>query len=241
MQVILRADDTSKECLNVLFRLQTIVFAVLTLASPSLAFAQIGAQSPQPQPTSTAVVDLDHVLDSHPTFMATMESLKAEYQKTMEEFESRRKKLASDASQLNDALAPDSPEFKKKQEMLVGEDSKLRLEVVNKEKEFGERQARLIMDTYNQVVSAVDIAANHYKYDVVVRYSRKQVSKMDPKKPNTVQIGLDREVIFFNPKHDLTDTIVAMLKRDVQPSGTAPSNTGKAPQTATPGNGNARR
>lgn len=223
-----------------LFRLHTALCVILTVASGSLAFAQIGSQSPQPQPTSTAVVDLDHVLDSHPTFMAAMESLKAEYQKTMEEFEARRKKLASDASQLNDALTPDSPEFKKKQEMLVGEDSKLRLEVVNKEKEFGERQARLIMETYNQVVAAVDVAAKHYKYDMVVRYSRKQSSKMDPKKPNTVQIGLDREVIFFNPQHDLTDTIVAMLKRDVQPStGTAGVN--KTPQTATPGNGSVRR
>jgi Skp family chaperone for outer membrane proteins len=186
------------------------------------------------------VVDLDHVLDSHPTFMSTMESLKAEYQKTMEDFEARRKKLASDASQLNDALTPDSPEFKKKQEMLVGEDSKLRLEVVNKEKEFGERQARLIMDTYNQVVSAVDIAAKHYKYDMVVRYSRKQTTKMDPKKPNTVQIGLDREVIYFNSQHDLTDTIVAMLKRDVQ-STPASASAAKGPQTATPGNGALRR
>jgi Skp family chaperone for outer membrane proteins len=221
--------------LKVLFRLRTAFCVILTVASSSLAFAQIGSQTPQPQPTATAVVDLDHILDSHPSFMATMESLKAEYQKTMEDFEARRKKLASDASQLNDALTPDSPEFKKKQEMLVGEDSKLRLEVVNKEKEFGERQARLIMDTYNQVVMAVDLAAKHYKYDMVVRYSRKQATKMDPKKPNTVQIGLDREVIYFDPKHDLTDTIVAMLKRDVQPAagGATPS---RPPQTANPGN-----
>jgi len=240
MQVNLRAGDTSKECSNVLFRLRIAVFVVCTLTSSSLAFAQIGSQAPQPQPTSTAVVDLDHVLDSHPSFMATMESLKAEYQKTMEDFEARRKKLASDASQLNDALAPDSPEFKKKQEMLVGEDSKLRLEVVNKEKEFGERQARLIMDTYNQVVTAVDVAAKHYKYDMVVRYSRKQATKMDPKKPNTVQIGLDREVIFFNPQHDLTDTIVAMLKRDIQPDPAA-TGVGKPAQTANPGNGPVRR
>jgi Skp family chaperone for outer membrane proteins len=240
MQVNPRAGDTSKECSNVLFRLRTAVFVVFAVASSSLGFAQIGSQAPQPQPTSTAVVDLDHVLDSHPTFIASMEALKAEFQKTMEDFEARRKKLASDASQLNDALAPDSPEFKKKQETLVGEDSKLRLEVVNKEKEFGERQARLVMDTYNQVVTAVDVAAKHYKYDMVVRYSRKQNTKMDPKKPNTVQIGLDREVIFFNPQHDLTDTIVAMLKRDIQ-AAPAATGAGKPAQTANPGNGPVRR
>jgi Skp family chaperone for outer membrane proteins len=241
MQVNLRAGntsagDTSKECSKVPFRIRTAAFIGFALVHGSFAMAQIGSQTPQPQPTSTAVVDLDHILDSHPSFMAQMEGLKAEYQKAMEDFEGRRKKLAADATQLNDALTPDSPEFKKKQETLVGEDSKLRLEVVNKEKEFGERQARLIMDTYNQVVSAVDIAAKHYKYDIVVRYSRKQATKMDPKKPNTVQIGLDREVIFFNPQHDLTDTIVAMLKRDVQ-STPAATNGARAPQTANPAPG----
>lgn len=223
-----------------LFQLRIALFVVLTLAGSSMAVGQIGSASPQSQPTSIGLVDVDHIIDSHPTFMATMEALKAEYQKTMEDFEARRKKLAADATQLNDALAPDSPEYKKKQEMLVGEDSKLRLDVLNKEKEFGERQARLIMDTYNQVVATVEIAAKHYKYDLVVRYSRKQATKMDPKKPNTVQIGLDREVIFFNPQHDLTDTIVAMLRRDIQP---APSGTNavKPVQTATPGNGAVRR
>jgi hypothetical protein len=75
---------------------------------------------------------------------------------------------------------------------------------------------------------------------MLLRYSRKQNTKMDPKKPNTVQIGLDREVIFFNPQHDLTDTIVAMLKRDIQ-AAPAATGAGKPAQTANPGNGPVRR
>ncbi len=231
------------ECSKVLFRIRTAVFCVLTLFSCSAAFAQIGAQTPQAQTTAIAVVDIDHVLDNHPTFIAQMEAMKAEYQKTMEEFEARRKKLASEAEQLNGALSPDSAEFKQKQESLVGQDSKMRLDVINKEKEFGERQAKLILDTYNQIVGAVTGAATYYKYDLVVRYSRKQISNMNPKKPQTVPMGLDREVIYFNPQHDLTDTVVAMLKQYVPANNSAPatsSNSGGT-QLASPISGNQRK
>jgi len=222
----------------VLFQIRTAIFALaLTMScslSYSLAFAQIGAQSPQPQTTAVAVVDMDHVLDNHPSFTAQMEAMKEEYQKTMSGFEDRRKKMVTDMESLNTSLSPDSPEFKNKQEALVGQDSKLRLEVVNKEKEFGERQARLILDTYTQIVQGVNGAAQYYKYDLVVRYSRKQAAQMNPKKPQTVMVGADREVIYFNPQHDLTDTVIAMLKRDVPvaPGVSGTSAGTKVPQTA---------
>ena len=215
-----------------LFRIRTAVLALALTLSSTVAFAQIGAQTPQPQTTSVAVVDMDHVLDNHPTFKAQMEAMKAEYQKTMEDFEGRRKSMVQELEQLNSSLATDSPEYKTKQESLVGRDSKLRLEVMNKEKEFGERQARLIKDTYETIVSGVTGAAQYYKYDLVVRYSRKQAAQMDPKKPQSVMIGADREVIFFNPQHDLTDTVIAMLKRDIPAAPNAPTAGAKVPQTA---------
>lgn len=215
-----------------LFRIRTAVLALALTLSSTVAFAQIGAQAPQPQTTSVAVVDMDHVLDNHPTFKAQMESMKAEYQKTMEDFETRRKAMVQELEQLNSSLATDSPEYKTKQESLVGRDSKLRLEVMNKEKEFGERQARLIKETYETIVAGVTGAAQYYKYDLVVRYSRKQAAQMDPKKPQSVMIGADREVIFFNPQHDLTDTVIAMLKRDIPAAPSAPTAGGKVPQTA---------
>lgn len=221
-----------------LFRIRTAGIALAIFSSCSVAFAQIGAPAPQPQTTAVAVVDMDHVLDNHPSFTAQMEAMKKEYQTTMEDFEARRKKMVSELEQLNSALSPDSAEFKTKQESLVGQDSKLRLEVVNKEKEFGERQARLILDTYNQIVAGVTGAAQYYKYDHVMRYSRKQAAQMNPKKPQSVMIGADREVIYFNPQHDLTDTVIAMLKRDVQPAPGANAATGagtRVPQTANGG------
>jgi hypothetical protein len=66
---------------------------------------------------------------------------------------------------------------------------------------------------------------------MVVRYSRRQASQMNPKNPQTVMIGADREVIYFNPSYDVTDVVIAMLKRDIPAA--APTTGAKVPQTAT--------
>jgi Skp family chaperone for outer membrane proteins len=232
---------------NVLLKrylLSTIRSAGLSMAALSLAtssvssvgFAQIGSQNPQPQSTSIAVVDMEHVLDNHPSFTGQMEAMKGEFQKTMEDFEKRRKELAAEFQQLNSTLSADSPEFKQKEEAIVSRESKMRLEAVNKQKEFDERQAKLMLETYNQIVGGVAGAAQYYKYDMVVRYNRKQANQMSPKKPQTVIYGADREVIYFNPSHDLTDVVIAMLKRDIPAAtpaaGAASAQTANGPAPA---------
>ena len=76
-------------------------------------------------------------------------------------------------------------------------------------------------DTYNQIVNGVAIAARYYKFDLVVRYNRKQSTQMNPKKPQSVLYGADREVIYFNPENDLTDIVIGLLKRDIPAASTA--------------------
>jgi len=213
--------------------LSVAALALATGSVSSVGYSQIGSQNPQPQTTPIAVVDMEHVLDNHPTFTGQMEAMKAEFQKTMEDFEKRRKELANEFQQLNSTLSADSPEFKQKEEAIVSRESKMRLEAVNKQKEFDERQAKLMLETYNQIVGGVAGAAQYYKYDLVVRYNRKQANQMSPKKPQTVIYGADREVIYFNPSHDLTDTVIAMLKRDI-PAATPTAGAG-VPQTANGG------
>lgn len=191
-----------------------------SLAVGSGALAQTGAEI-QPRLTPVAVVDMEHVLDNHPTFTAQMESMKAEFQQTMKDFEERRKKLSESIQQLNAQLNSDSPEFKQREEAIVSQESKLRLDAKNKQEEFDERQARLMYDTYNQIVNGVAVAAKYYKFDLVVRYNRKQSTQMNPKKPQSVLYGADREVIYFNTDNDLTDVVIGLLKRDIPAAATA--------------------
>jgi len=206
--------------INMLPKIRLAGFALASLALGSSGLAQSGAEI-QPRLTPVAVVDMEHVLDNHPTFTAQMEAMKAEFQQTMKDFEERRKKLSESVQQLNSQLNSDSPEFKQREEAIVSQESKLRLDAKNKQEEFDERQARLMYDTYNQIVNGVSIAAKYYKYDLVVRYNRKQSTQMNPKKPQSVLYGADREVIYFNTDNDLTDTVIGLLKRDIPAAATA--------------------
>jgi Skp family chaperone for outer membrane proteins len=209
-------------------RLVAFTLAGLGLGASGLAQNQAEMQ---PKVTPVAVVDMEHVLDNHPTFTAQMEAMKAEFQQTMKDFEERRKKLSESVQQLNSQLNSDSPEFKQREEAIVSQESKLRLDAKNKQEEFDERQARLMFDTYNQIVNGVAIAAKYYKYDLVVRYNRKQSTQMNPKKPQSVLYGADREVIYFNTDNDLTDVVIGLLKRDI-PAAPAATVQGGAPVAA---------
>jgi outer membrane protein len=235
---------------NVLFRINKLSnirlagFALATLVASSTGFAQ----EPQPKMTPVAVVDMEHVLDNHPTFTAQMEAMKAEFQMTMKDFEDRRKKISESIQQLQSQLNSDSPEFKQREEAIVSQESKLRLDAKNKQEEFDERQARLMLDTYNQIVSGVTLAARYYKFDLVVRYNRKQTTQMNPKKPQSVLYGADREVIYFNPENDLTEPVIGILKRDIPAAATAvnpaapgTNNPGKTPLLANPQGGPIRK
>jgi len=51
--------------------------------------------------------------------------------------------------------------------------------------------------------------------------------------------GADREVIYFNPSHDLTDVVIAMLKRDI-PAATPAAGAASA-QTANGPTGTVRK
>jgi Skp family chaperone for outer membrane proteins len=213
------------------FRISFASLAIVGLTTLSSAWAQNNAQPAAPQkiPTSVAVVDVEYVLENHPRFKADIEALQAEMAQAQEQIESRRKELLSQSEALGASLNADTPEFKQKQESLISQEGKLRLDFMNKEKEFAERRAKLMYDAFTQVTTAVSAVAVFKQYDLVVRYNRKQ-NEMDPKKPQTVAMGVQREVIFHNPQFDISDTVVAVLKRDIP--AVAPS-----PVPPTGGNG----
>ena len=116
--------------INILSNIRLAGFALASLALGSTVLAQTGAEI-QPKVTPVAVVDMEHVLDNHPTFTAQMEAMKGEFQQTMKDFEERRKKLSESIQQLNSQLNSDSPEFKQREEAIVSQESKLRLDAKN--------------------------------------------------------------------------------------------------------------
>lgn len=216
----------------------TLAFIGLFSAASGISLAQnTGAQpaaaqpaGPKTGPMSFAVVDIGYLIKNHPRMNADLESLKAEMAKAQTEIEDRRKALLKEGEMIGTTFNADSPEFKQKQEQLLNQESKLRVDFMAKEKEFAEKQATVIYTVYTQINEIVTLVASHYQYDMVMRYNREQ-NEMDPKKPNTVNLGVQKDVIFHNPSIDVTEIVLAELKRRVPAAAVAPTT---APAAQTP-------
>ena len=224
------------------FRISIASIALMGLfASPSVlgqapagSAAQPATTGPKTGPTSIALVDVGYILKNHPNMNANMEGIKAEMTQAQEDIESRRKTLLADQDMIGKTYEPDTPQFKQKQESLISQESKLRVDFMGKEKEFAEKQANVIFKSYQSINRAITLVAKHYQYDVVLRYSREQ-NEMDPKKPQTVNFGIQRDVLFHNEGIDVTEMVLAVLNRD-EPKVTAPAATptgGGVPRSAT--------
>lgn len=212
------------------FRITFATIALLGLcAAPSTfgqgpqASAQAAAPAaPKNGPSSIALVDVGYILKQHPTMNSNMEAIKSEMTQAQEDIETRRKSLLAETEMVGKNYNTDSPEFKQKQETLISQESKLRVDFMGKEKEFAEKQAGVIFNSYQSINQAIATVANHYQYDLVLRYSREQ-NEMDPKKPQTVNFGIQRDVLFLNPQVDVTDLVLSVLKANVGASAPTPT------------------
>lgn len=239
------------ECSKVLFRFSLATVALMGLGTASV-FAQAPSQNvppsqpPKSGPTSVALVDVGAIIKAHPTMNAEMEKIKAEMEAAHDTIENRRKSLLTESETIVKNYDPNTPDFKQKQEELLNKESKLRVDFLGQEKEFAEKQAKVVYDSYTDINEAIKTVATAYKYDVVLRYSKEQ-DEMDPKKPQSVNFGLQRDVLFQAPGLDITDYVLFVLRDQYIKKG-IPINTtptkGVAPQVAQPpvnGNSNGLR
>ncbi len=212
------------------FRITFATIAILGLCAAPSAFGQ-GAQAsaqavapagPKNGPSSIALVDVGYLLKQHPTMNTNMEAIKAEMTQAQEDIETRRKALLAETEMVGKNYNPDSPEFKQKQETLISQESKLRVDFMGKEKEFAEKQAGVIFSSYQSINQAISYVAKNYQYDLVLRYSREQ-NEMDPKKPQSVNFGIQRDVLYLNPQVDVTELVLHILKSNVGASAPAPT------------------
>ncbi len=232
------------------YRLSLATVALMGIGSASV-FAQGPSTQPQaaqPQlsqpkqgPTSVALVDVGYLIKNHPTMNGEMEKITEEMKVAQEQIEQRRKELLSQSEAVGRNLDSSSPDFKMKQEQLLNAESKLRVDFMGKEKEFAERQATVIYKSYQDITESINTVAKHYNYDLVVRFSKEQ-SEMDPKKPATVNFGIQRDVLYQSPGMDVTEIVMYLLKEKYKNVSTPTAQVPRvSTQTTTPNSNSIRK
>jgi Skp family chaperone for outer membrane proteins len=207
----------------------------------SLAVAQpaAGAAAAAPVRPTIALVDVGHILKNHPTMKSEIDRIEVAMKKADEEFAAKRDQIIKQMEQLREQFTEGTPEYEKQEKLIAEADTNFRLELVKKRKEFDEARAGVIFKIYNDLNLLIKYYCENTGASLVMRVNREI---MDPKKPETVQMVLSQEVLYFQPSADITDWVLKGLNQQagVNAPASAPASAVATPKSAgRPANGSA--
>ena len=205
-----------------------------------------GAATPAAGPEAAfkvGLIDLERVFHEYKKFEALQEDLKEELGGQEQKIKAIVEKLkALDAELKSGTFKEDSPEFREREE----EGTRLATEYQQMqrigERELGRNQAKMYHQVYLEVLDAVQKFSTHYKYSLVIKFTKSDLSSTDPAK---VRSALQQNVIYYRTEDDLTDDIVAFLNKKytagTKTRTTTPSKTASPPKVEAKRNGGAAR
>ncbi len=203
-------------------------------ASPRTANAANAERPGAPSPGSSgsslnlshgvAVIDIGFILERYSRVKMEQDSFKRD----MERVDAALKKENDDITKASEKLKgykPGSPEFKKLEEELTQRSSDLKVKIQLQQKEFTEREARVLLKAYQEIQAAVKVFAERNGISLVLQYSGAPV---DQNNPRSVQAEVMKMVIYQNGL-DISPIILDELNRRATVPGVA-SPPQRAPQ-----------
>jgi Skp family chaperone for outer membrane proteins len=154
---------------------------------------EIRAQEKQKQPlmAKIAFIDFDKALKSHPSYLKSQRSLEIKYRKKMKDLEDQMDGLTLNKSGDNKD---------KEGEFIISYEKEMQL--------MAEAQKKISLELYNELQSQVQRYADLHGYDAIL--NKRPLAKNTK---NGIQID-PMPIVIASAKHlDLTDEIIAMLKR----------------------------
>ena len=202
--------------------------AAQTAAAPQAGAAATAAAPRRSIPI--AVIDLGFIIKNHPTMKSEMERIKGQTETAGAEFEKKRQSILKMIEELRENFTEGTPDYMRKEQEIAAQDTQFRLDVVRKNKEFDEARALVFFQVHQQVTHWIQYYCQHSGTFVVLRVSRE---KLDPKKPETIEMGMGQEVFYYQPSPDvdITDWVLQQLNASAAAANTARAAT---PGAATP-------
>ncbi len=187
------------------------IWSIIAAVALSVIAAPVSAQETAAAPkVAIAVVDIGHILQNHPTMKGQMEQIKTQMEAADKEMASRRDAILKQMEQLREQYTEGTPEYEAAEKRIAEQDTEFRLQLIKEKKRFEEMQAMVVYKVHTDITNLVKAASQSWGTQVVLRVNRQA---MDPKKPETVQLVMSQDVIFFNPSVDLTDWVLGQLNR----------------------------
>jgi Skp family chaperone for outer membrane proteins len=200
----------------------TVVAAFLAVCLLNTAVRAQGAA--RPSGTSVAVIDLGDVFEKHTKLKAQLDQIKSQidgFENLVREKKQEIENLAGVLKTLN----PGTPDYAAKEKEFASIQADLQIQVRQKSREFLEQEAKIRYDAYQEIQQHVANFCQSYGIQLVIRFNREPI---DPTKPQEVQMGLNRPIVYQNSL-DITQHIIDSLNPATGASTQNPQNVGRAP------------
>ncbi len=174
------------------------------------------AQESQPAGTQPAaarpivgVIDMGYLLKNHPTMKAEIDAIETSMKAADESMSAKRDSILKQMEQLREKYTEGTPEYEREEKNIASQDTEFRLELVKMRKEFDSSRANVLVKVYSEITGLVKYLSDNMGIQLVMRITRE---KMDASKPETVQMVMSQDVLYYSPTVDYTDWVLQSLQ-----------------------------
>jgi Skp family chaperone for outer membrane proteins len=224
---------TAKECIAVnKYLLSAAAVAILagvaSFQAGQGAFAQnqpAAAAGAPAVPHRIGLIDMAYVFKNYKKFEALRESLKSE----IEQADREAKAKATQVQKLQEDLKsspfkPGSPEYNKLEADLTQLVAEFETFRKSSQREFLQKEANIYKTIYLEVTDTARLAAEGYKFDLVLRFNRETIQEASD--PKEILNSMNHQVIYHQQKNDITLSVLNYLNDRYSPGAGSPTNSG---------------
>jgi len=197
--------------------------------APTTVLAQQGAPAAA-GPKSThqvGLIDMAFVFKNYDKFKTMTKALQEEAQGAQKKADAMIEEMKSLQSKLQGGdLAEGSADYVRIESQLLKMQTDLETYRKVSQRDFLRKEADIYKTIYLEVQTAVNDYADYYKYTLILRFNRQEVSEAD--NPQQILNSLGRQVVFYRKQDDLTAPILQYLNDEFKAKG------GTAPAAAAP-------
>ncbi len=223
-------------------RLAAILAVVAIATAALLGSLSYGQQNAQQNGPFVAVVDLGKILKNYDRFNRDLDQLKSEAAAEEKNLQMRNNEIQQMKQQLS-GMKPDSPDYNHNFTVMNQKQGDLNVERALKQREFGDRRAKMILQAYREIQLATREYAGQRNIAMVIPYDNNVLidgfSSLPPAPlkpgeappavpeitPNEVPGVISRPVLYVHSSLDVTLDVLNSVNRTSNAS-TAPIGVG---------------
>jgi len=195
---------------------------VLTAAVAMICGMGLIRAEAQSEPHKVALIDMAQVFKQYKKFEALREGLKNEIAGSEETIKADVEGIKALSAKLQ-MMTETSPGYAQAESQLASKAAEIDARRKVMQRDFLRKESQIYKEVYMEVQSAVKMYAEYYKYTLVLRFNRTELSQEDDARG--VINGMNRQVVYHNPENDITDAVLEYLNKKYQKTAAAPGAT----------------